>query len=133
MAHVGLTPQAMNTFGGFRTQGRERAGWEAIEADAAAVADAGAFAVVLEGLVEPLAAKITEAIAIPTIGIGASSRCDGQVLVLEDLLGLTPRAPRFVLRQAAIGAAISGAVAAYAEAVTERRFPGPEHVYQPKD
>lgn len=133
MGHVGLTPQAVNTFGGFRTQGRDRAEWETIEADAAAVAGAGAFAVVLEGVVEPLAARITGTLPIPTIGIGASNRCDGQILVLEDMLGLSPRVPRFVKRFGTLGTGVSDAVAAYAAAVRDRSFPGPENVYQPKD
>lgn len=133
MAHIGLTPQSVNGFGGFKTQGRERAGWDLIEADAVAVAEAGAFAVVLEGLVEPLAVRITERIAIPTIGIGASARCDGQILVLEDMLGLSPRVPRFVRRFGEVGAAVTEAVEAYAEAVRDRSFPAPENTYQPKD
>ncbi|GGD13569.1 3-methyl-2-oxobutanoate hydroxymethyltransferase [Aureimonas glaciei] len=132
MAHVGLTPQAVNTFGGFKTQGREREQWAAIEADAAAVAEAGAFAVVLEGVVEPLAAKITQNLDIPTIGIGASAECDGQILVLEDMLGLSPRVPRFVHRFGAIGEAVTAAVEAYAEAVRTKAFPGEANVYQPK-
>ena len=133
VAHVGLTPQAVNTFGGFKTQGRERAAWAAIEADAVAVAEAGAFAVVLEGIVEPLAVKITEAIPIPTIGIGASARCDGQVLVLEDMLGFSDRVPRFVRKFSDLGAAADRAIAEYAAAVGDRSFPGADHVYQPKD
>ena len=88
MAHIGLTPQFINVFGGFKTQGRTRDKWAAIEEDAKAVADAGAFAVVLEAIVEPLAKKITKSLAIPTIGIGASAACDGQILVMEDMLGL---------------------------------------------
>ncbi|MBC8130207.1 MAG: 3-methyl-2-oxobutanoate hydroxymethyltransferase [Rhizobiaceae bacterium] len=133
MAHVGLTPQSVNSFGGFRTQGREREAWGAIEADAAAVATAGAFAVVLEGVVEPLAIRMTEAIPIPTIGIGASAQCDGQILVLEDMLGLTPRVPRFVRRFGALGDAVSEAVEAYAAGVKDRSFPAAENVYQPKE
>ncbi|KAB0680122.1 3-methyl-2-oxobutanoate hydroxymethyltransferase [Aureimonas leprariae] len=132
VGHVGLTPQAVMSFGGFRTQGRERADWERIERDAAAVAEAGAFAVVLEGVVEPLAEKITEAVAVPTIGIGASAACDGQILVLEDMLGLSPRVPRFVKRFGNLGETADAAIAAYAEAVRQRSFPGEENVYQPK-
>ncbi len=132
MAHVGLTPQAVHTFGGFKTQGRERSQWEAIEADAAAVAEAGAFSVVLEAVVEPLAAQITENLAIPTIGIGASAACDGQILVMEDMAGLTPRAPRFVKRYGELGTALDEAVAAYADDVRARRFPAAAHVYVPK-
>lgn len=133
VAHVGLTPQAVNTFGGFKTQGRERAAWAAIEADARAVAEAGAFAVVLEGIVEPLAVKITEALPIPTIGIGASARCDGQVLVLEDMLGFSDRVPRFVRKFGDLGVAADRAISDYAQGVKDRSFPGPDHVYQPKD
>src|SRR6516162_3436371 len=130
MAHVGLTPQSVNALGGFRAQGRDRADWAPIEADARAVADAGAFSVVVEALAEPLAAQITHEVAIPTIGIGASPACDGQVLVLEDMLGLSPWAPKFVKRYTSLGPAIETAVASYAGEVKSRRFPGPEHVYQ---
>src|SRR5499425_3119985 len=129
MAHVGLTPQAVNALGGFRAQGRDPADWAPIEADARAVAEAGAFSVVLEALAEPLAAQITREIAIPTIGIGASPACDGQVLVLEDMLGLSPWVPKFVKRYTSLGPAIETAVASYAAEVRSRRFPGPEHVY----
>jgi len=130
MAHVGLTPQAINTLGAFRTQGRRNEEWGAIEQDAAVVAEAGAFAVVLEAMAEPLAARITEAIAIPTIGIGASAACDGQVLVLEDMLGLSPRVPKFVKRFAELGPAIEQAVEAYAAEVQARAFPAEANVYQ---
>lgn len=133
MAHIGLTPQAIHTMGGFKTQGRERAQWAALEADARAVADAGAFSVVLEGMVEPLARQVTAAIPIPTIGIGASAACDGQILVTEDMLGLTPRAPKFVKAYADLGAAVDAAIRAYAEDVRARRFPGEAHVYAPRD
>jgi 3-methyl-2-oxobutanoate hydroxymethyltransferase len=129
MAHVGLTPQSVNALGGFRAQGRDLADWAPIEADARAVAEAGAFSVVLEALAEPLAARITREVAIPTIGIGASPACDGQVLVLEDMLGLSPWAPKFVKRYTSLGPAIEAAVSAYAAEVRSRRFPGPEHVY----
>jgi 3-methyl-2-oxobutanoate hydroxymethyltransferase len=132
MAHVGLTPQSVNALGGFRAQGRDRVDWAPIEADARAVAQAGAFSVVLEALAEPLAAEITRAIAIPTIGIGASPACDGQVLVLEDMLGLSPWVPKFVKRYTSLGPAIEGAVAAYATEVKSRKFPGPDHVYSVK-
>ena len=98
MAHVGLTPQSINTLGSFRAQGREEADWAPIEADAKAVAEAGAFSVVIEAVAEPLARKITRTFSIPTIGIGASPACDGQVLVLEDMLGLSPWVPKFVKR-----------------------------------
>ena len=129
MAHIGLTPQSVNMMGGFKTQGRREEEWAAIEADAAAVAEAGAFAVVLEGMAELLAARITKQIPIPTIGIGASASCDGQILVLEDMLGLNPRVPKFVKKFGEIGAAIEDAVKDYAEAVRGRAFPGPENVY----
>ncbi|MGF1650121.1 MAG: 3-methyl-2-oxobutanoate hydroxymethyltransferase [Hyphomicrobiaceae bacterium] len=128
MAHVGLTPQAINTIGGFKIQGRG-AGADTIAADAMAVADAGAFAVVLEAVPEPLAHRITTDIAVPTIGIGASAQCDGQVLVLEDLIGLTERTPKFVKRYADAGKVIGDAIAAYAAEVRSRAFPGDAHVY----
>jgi 3-methyl-2-oxobutanoate hydroxymethyltransferase len=129
MAHIGLTPQSVNVMGGFKTQGRKRSEWQAIEDDAAAVAEAGAFAVVLEGMAELLAARITKQIHIPTIGIGASASCDGQILVLEDMLGLNPQVPKFVKKFAAIGTAIEDAVKTYAEEVRSRAFPGAQHVY----
>ena len=132
MAHVGLTPQAINALGGFRTQGRDPADWGPIEADARAVADAGAFSVVLEAIAEPLAARITAEVAIPTIGIGASPACDGQVLVLEDMLGLSPRVPKFVKRYTELGPSIDAAVAAYASEVRARAFPSADHVYAVK-
>lgn len=127
--HIGLTPQSVQVMGGFKTQGRTEDEWAAIEEDAAQVAEAGAFSVVLEGMAEPLAAKITRQIAIPTIGIGASPTCDGQILVLEDMLGLSPKPPKFVKEFATLGAAIAGAAEAYAGAVRERAFPAPEHTY----
>ncbi|MFT6509437.1 MAG: 3-methyl-2-oxobutanoate hydroxymethyltransferase [Parvibaculaceae bacterium] len=127
--HIGLTPQSVQVMGGFKTQGRTEDEWAAIEEDATQVAEAGAFSVVLEGMAEPLAAKITRQIAIPTIGIGASPTCDGQILVLEDMLGLSPKPPKFVKEFATLGAAIAGAAEAYAGAVRERAFPAPEHTY----
>jgi 3-methyl-2-oxobutanoate hydroxymethyltransferase len=132
MAHVGLTPQSINALGGFRTQGRDPSDWEPIEQDARAVAQSGAFAVVLEAIAEPLAAKITRDIPIPTIGIGASAACDGQVLVLEDMLGLSPRVPKFVKRYSDLGPAIDRAVAAYAAEVRSRSFPAADNVYEMK-
>ena len=132
MAHVGLTPQAINVLGSFRALGREEAGWERIEADTLAVADAGAFSVVIEAVAEPLAHKLSEAVPIPTIGIGASPTCDGQVLVLEDMLGLSPRVPKFVKRFGDLGPGIEKAIADYASEVRARTFPGPEHVYAMK-
>ncbi|MBV9550881.1 MAG: 3-methyl-2-oxobutanoate hydroxymethyltransferase [Alphaproteobacteria bacterium] len=132
MGHIGLTPQGINVAGGFRTVGRSAEEWPAIEADAKTLADAGAFAVVLEGMAEPLAARITAAISIPTIGIGASPACDGQVLVMEDMLGLNPHPPKFVREYASLGPAIEAAVKAYAADVRSRSFPGVENVYPMK-
>jgi 3-methyl-2-oxobutanoate hydroxymethyltransferase len=129
MAHIGLTPQAINALGSFRAQGRDEADWAPIEADARAVAEAGAFSVVLEAVAEPLGRRITADIAIPTIGIGASVACDGQILVLEDMLGLSPRVPKFVKRFGDLGPSIEAAVKSYAEDVRARHFPGDDHVY----
>jgi 3-methyl-2-oxobutanoate hydroxymethyltransferase len=132
MGHIGLTPQSINTIGSFRAQGREEKDWARIEDDAKAVADAGAFSIVIEAVAEPLARKISEQVAVPTIGIGASVACDGQVLVLEDMLGLSPRVPKFVKRYGNIGPGIEAAVADYAKDVRSRAFPGPENVYAMK-
>jgi 3-methyl-2-oxobutanoate hydroxymethyltransferase len=132
MAHVGLTPQAINVIGSFRAQGREESDWARFEEDALAVAKAGAFSMVIEAVAEPLARKITETVAIPTIGIGASVACDGQVLVMEDMLGLSPRAPKFVKRFGNVGPVIEKAIADYAAEVRARTFPGPDHVYPMK-
>ena len=132
MGHVGLTPQSVNTIGGFKVQGRDAAAAATIKADAIAVAEAGAFAVVLEAVVEPLADEITPAVAIPTIGIGASSKCDGQILVLEDMLGLSPRVPKFVKRYGSLAGHIREAVEAYTADVRSRAFPGDGNVYKPK-
>lgn len=132
MAHVGLTPQSVNALGGFKAQGRDEADWGPIEADARAVADAGAFSVVVEAVAEPLAARITKEIPIPTIGIGASAACDGQVLVLEDMIGLSSRVPKFVKRFGELGPSIDAAVGGYAAEVRARTFPGPDHVYAMK-
>ncbi len=129
LAHIGLTPQAVNTMGGYKVQGRDESKWADLEADAAAVAEAGAFGVVLEGLVEPLAARITQQISIPTIGIGASNACDGQILVLEDMLGLSPRVPKFVKTYGRLADAIDSALTDYAQEVRARTFPAPEYVY----
>ncbi|MDT3686150.1 MAG: 3-methyl-2-oxobutanoate hydroxymethyltransferase [Pseudorhodoplanes sp.] len=129
MAHIGLTPQAINTIGSFRAQGREEADWAAIENDAKAVSDAGAFSVVIEAVAEPLARKITGQIPIPTIGIGASAACDGQILVMEDMLGLTPRVPKFVKRYGDLGPGIEAAIKGYADEVRSRAFPGTDNVY----
>ncbi len=129
MAHIGLTPQSINVLGGFKAQGREQEQWAALEDDARAVAEAGAFAVVLEAIAAPLAERITDAVAIPTIGIGASACCDGQILVMEDMLGLSPRVPKFVKEFGAIGGAIEKAIAGYAKEVRDRTFPSLEHTY----
>jgi 3-methyl-2-oxobutanoate hydroxymethyltransferase len=129
MGHIGLTPQSINTIGSFRAQGRDEADWGPIEEDARAVTAAGAFAVVIEAVAEPLARRITSQVAIPTIGIGGSVACDGQILVLEDMIGLSPRVPKFVKRYGELGPSIEAAVAAYAADVRTRTFPGPEHVY----
>ena len=132
MAHVGLTPQAINVIGSFRAQGRDENDWARFEADTLAVAEAGAFAVVIEAVAEPLARKLTATVKIPTIGIGASPACDGQILVLEDMLGLSPRVPKFVKRYADLGPSIDKAVADYAAEVKARSFPGAAHVYPMK-
>ncbi|HSA66707.1 MAG TPA: 3-methyl-2-oxobutanoate hydroxymethyltransferase [Methyloceanibacter sp.] len=129
MSHIGMTPQAVNTIGSFKPRGRFRSEWAAFEEDARAVAEAGAFAVVLEALAELLAARITKQISIPTIGIGASAECDGQILVLEDMLGLSPRVPKFVKEYAQIGEAIETAVKAYANEVRSRVFPSDAYTY----
>jgi 3-methyl-2-oxobutanoate hydroxymethyltransferase len=129
MGHVGLTPQSILALGSFKAQGRDRADWPAILDDAKAVAEAGAFSVVVEAVAEPLGRAITESVSIPTIGIGASPACDGQILVLEDMLGLTPRAPKFVKRYGDIGPSIAKAVEDYAREVRERTFPAAEHTY----
>jgi len=129
MAHVGLTPQAVNTLGGYRVQGRGEEA-ERVLRDTVAVADAGAFSVVLEKVTEPLARTITEKLAIPTIGIGASVACDGQILVVDDMLGMfTDFRPKFVKRYAELGHDADSAIATYATEVRERRFPADEHVF----
>lgn len=133
MGHIGLTPQSLHADGGYRAHGREAEEAARLRADAQAVADAGAFAVVIEGTVEALAREITAVVPIPTIGIGASGACDGQILVTDDLTGLfTDFKPKFVKRYAEVGAAIGEAARAYAEDVRSRRFPGPEHLYATK-
>ena len=132
MGHIGLTPQSFNSLGGFKTQGRDQSEWENIEADAAAIEAAGAFAIVLEGVVEPLAAKITRQLAIPTIGIGASNQCDGQVLVTEDMLGFNEWSPKFVRRYGKLGDAMDEAIKQYASDVKSRAFPGEAETYSVK-
>jgi 3-methyl-2-oxobutanoate hydroxymethyltransferase len=132
MAHIGLTPQAINALGGYGARGRSQEEEAKIAADAAAIAAAGAFAVVVEGVIEPIARKITETIDIPVIGIGASAACDGQVLVAEDMLGLFERTPRFVKRYDDMAGHITKAVTQYAGEVRARSFPGVEQTYLPK-
>jgi len=131
VAHIGLTPQAVNALGGYGARGRGDAEARKILRDARAVAEAGCFAMVVEGVVEPVAAAVTEAVVCPTIGIGASARCDGQVLVAEDMLGLFARTPRFVKRFDDLATRISAAAAAYAAEVRARAFPAPEQTYRP--
>lgn len=137
MGHVGLTPQSIHTIGSFRSQGKDEAAALGssnqpgpIEADSIAVAAAGAFSMVIEAVVEPLARHISENVAIPTIGIGASQACDGQVLVLEDMLGMTERTARFVRRFADLESEIDTAIASYAAAVRDGEFPALAHTYR---
>lgn len=130
LGHVGLQPQSVNAYGGYRAQGRDEADAARITADAQAVAAAGAFAIVLEGTVEPVARAITAAVEVPIIGIGASAACDGQILVTDDMVGLfADFTPKFVRRYAEIGKSIGAAAEGYAADVRARRFPGPEHVF----
>lgn len=133
MGHVGLTPQAVNALGGYGARGRSNAEHAQILDDARAIADAGAFGVVAEGVVETLANEITAAVSVPVIGIGASSQCDGQVLVTEDMLGMFERTPRFVKRFDDLAGRISAAVETYATEVRSRAFPGAEQVYAARD
>lgn len=132
MGHVGLTPQAVNMLGGYGARGRSDAEAEKIVSDAKALDEAGAFAIVVEGVVEPIAIAVTEAVSCPTIGIGASAKCDGQVLVTDDMLGMFERVPRFVKRYENIAEIIEKTVATYASEVRARSFPGEEQTYQPK-
>ncbi len=132
IGHVGLTPQAVNQLGGYGARGRSDAEAAHILSDARAVADAGAFCIVAEGLVETIAEELTDALAIPVIGIGASARCDGQVLVTEDMLGLFERTPRFVKRYDDLAARVTDAAATYAGEVKARAFPTPDQTYPPK-
>ena len=129
MAHIGLTPQSINTLGGYKVQGRDEAAKPLIS-DARAVTDAGAFAVVLEKVPANLADQVTEIIDIPTIGIGASVGCDGQVLVVDDMLGFFGAfKPKFVKRYAELGPAAEEAIAEYAAEVRARTFPSEEHIF----
>ena len=129
MAHIGLTPQSINTLGGYKVQGRDDAA-DSLLADAKAISDAGAFSVVLEKVPANLADRITSEIPIPTIGIGASAGCDGQILVVDDMLGLfTAFKPKFVKRYGKLGEAGEQAIASYAAEVRDRSFPAPEHTF----
>jgi len=130
VGHIGLMPQSVNSLGGYRARGRDEVQAADIMADALAVAEAGAFAMVIEGTIEPVARAITAKVPVPTIGIGASPACDGQVLVTDDVIGLfSSFTPKFVRRYGEVGAAVEAAAAAYAADVRARRFPGPEHVF----
>ena len=133
MGHIGLKPQSVNVAGGYRSQGRDDNGAKQIMEDARAISDAGAFAIVIEAVVEPLARTITEAIPTVTIGIGASPACDGQVLVTEDAIGMfADFTPKFVKRFAEVGEGIGQAAADYGAQVTAGTFPAPEHCYHKK-
>ena len=132
MAHVGLTPQAVNILGGYGVRGKSAAEAKSIVEDAVAMSDAGAFAMVIEGVLEPIAIEITNKIACPTIGIGASAQCDGQVLVTEDMLGLFERTPKFVKRFGAMQGMVEESVRQYAEQVRDRSFPSADQLYQPE-
>ena len=131
MGHVGLTPQAVNLLGGYGARGRNELEARKIVGDARALCAAGTFAIVVEGVVEPLAVAVTEATNCPTIGIGGSAKCDGQVLVTEDMLGMFERVPRFVKRYDDLASRVSAAAKAYADEVRARTFPGEEQTYQP--
>jgi 3-methyl-2-oxobutanoate hydroxymethyltransferase len=132
IGHVGLTPQAVNVLGGYNARGRSDAEAGKIVSDAVALDQAGAFAVVVEGVVEPIAIDVTKAISCLSIGIGGSAQCDGQVLVTEDMIGMFERVPRFVKRYADAAGLIGDAAATYAAEVKARTFPGIENTYQPK-
>ncbi len=132
MAHVGLTPQAVNILGGYGVRGKSDEEAKSIVEDAIATSQAGAFAMVIEGVLEPIAIEITKKVACPTIGIGASAECDGQVLVTEDMLGLFERTPKFVKKFGTMADNVEDAVKEYAKGVRDRSFPGPEQLYQPK-
>jgi 3-methyl-2-oxobutanoate hydroxymethyltransferase len=132
MGHVGLRPQAMNVDGGFRAKGRTKAERERVVREAMAADRAGAFAIVVEGVAEDIAAEITTMVRAPTIGIGASARCDGQILVTDDMLGMFDWTPKFVRRYANLGPVIEAAAAGYAGDVKARAFPGPAEIYTMK-
>ncbi len=130
MAHVGLTPQAVNMLGGYGVRGKSDEEAKSIVEDAVAMSNAGAFAMVIEGVMEPIAIEITGKVACPTIGIGASPQCDGQVLVTEDMLGLFDRVPKFVKKFGTMSTQVEESVKQYAEQVRDRSFPGTEQLYQ---
>lgn len=133
MGHVGLTPQAVNALGGYRSRGRSDAETQKIRGDAKAVVEAGAFGLVVEAIMEPLARALTAELPVPVIGIGGSPACDGQILVTDDLLGVFGEfTPRFVKRFAELGTEITRAAAAYGAEVRARSFPGPENYFSPK-
>jgi 3-methyl-2-oxobutanoate hydroxymethyltransferase len=132
IGHVGLTPQAVNILGGYGARGREQREAEKIIADARAVDEAGAFCIVVEGVMEEIATDIARKTAAPVIGIGASARCDGQVLVIDDMLGMFERTPRFVKRYDDLAERIGKAARAYAEEVRTRAFPTSDQTYRPK-
>ena len=132
MAHIGLMPQQMNTAGGFKAV-REKDQFNAVIADAKAVEAAGAFAIVVEGVAVRLANEVTKAVDIPTIGIGASAECDGQILVFEDMIGLFPRVPTFVKRYGNMEDMMRDAISRYANEVRDRSFPADEHTYKAKE
>jgi len=132
IGHVGLTPQAVNTLGGYGARGREEHEAAKIVADAKAVADAGAFCIVVEGVIEPIATEVARSVAAPAIGIGASADCDGQVLVIDDMLGMFERTPRFVKRYDDLATRIGEAARTYADEVRSRRFPTSDQTYKPK-
>ncbi|KRB80923.1 3-methyl-2-oxobutanoate hydroxymethyltransferase [Sphingomonas sp. Root710] len=132
VGHVGLTPQAVNALGGYGARGRSQEEYAKLIGDAKAISEAGAFALVVEGVVEPLAIEMTRAIDIPTIGIGGSAQCDGQVLVIDDMLGMFDRVPRFVKKYAQLAGEIDSAAAQYAADVRSRAFPTVDQTYQPK-
>jgi len=132
MAHIGLTPQAVNALGGYGARGRSQEEHAKIIADGKAVQAAGAFSVVVEGVVEPIAVSLTQSLEIPVIGIGASAQCDGQVLVVDDMLGMFERVPRFVKKYGNLADEITDKVAQYAQDVRAREFPTKDQTYQPK-
>ena len=132
IGHVGLTPQAVNTLGGYGARGRGEAEAKKILSDAQAIADAGAVTIVLEGVMEELATRVAAEIAVPIIGIGASAQCDGQILVTDDMLGLFERTPRFVKRYDNLAEQIGKAAETYAAEVRSRAFPSAEETYRPK-